>query len=492
LSGIGDIYEMHLRDCQIVASGRHPDPAESWVRPSFTGSAVPAHFAHTESSVRLDTREAPAKTISADFDRRPIQEVQAHLAADPDAAVEYLYAWLFTAYPDLRGLFPHAMTQTRAAVFGKLVSVLADLDDQHRTQRALARLAIDHRKFGVKEKHYQPFFDALYVTVQHVAGPAWSAEMAAALRSALDWFGSVMRDAAAADALAQPAWWTGEIVQHDRRTDAVAVLTIRPDRPLRYVPGQYIQVQTPRWPRIWRSYSVANAPRANGLIDIHVRAVSGGMVSTALVSHCAAGDTILLGTASGEMRVPDDPSRDLVCVAGGTGLAPVKAIVEAVVGAAGQGRRRVITLYVGVRRIRDLYDVRDLETLRRAYPSLTVITVVEQEPDFTPAVAEDRPDAPVPRVGRLPEVVGGHESFRDCDVYIAGPAGLISATVAELSRRVPADRMHHDPIDALELAMNPPRFEPTAPAADPPATTSDPPKTDPPKTTADPPNPVAD
>jgi NAD(P)H-flavin reductase/hemoglobin-like flavoprotein len=465
LSGIGDIYEMHLRDCRIVASGRHPDSAEPWVHPAFTESAIPAHFAHAESSVRLDSPETPAKTISADFDRRPIREVQARLAADPDAAMEYLYAWLFTAYPDLRSLFPHAMTQTRAAVFGKLVSVLSGLDDQHGTEQELARLAIDHRKFGVKEKHYAPFFDALYVTAQHAAGPAWTGEMAAALRSALDWFGSVMQAAADADAVAQPAWWTGEIVQHDRRTDTVAVLTIRPDHPLSYVPGQYIQIQTPRWPRIWRSYSVANAPRANGLIDIHVRAVPGGMVSTALVSHCAAGDTVLLGAARGEMQVPDDPGRDLVCIAGGTGLAPVKALAEAVVGAAGQGRRRAITLYVGARRDRDLYDLRDLETLRLAYPSLTVITVIEQEPDFTPGVLEDHPDRLLPRVGRLPDVVRGHESFRDCDVYIAGPPGLISATVAELSRRVPADRLHHDPIEALQLAMDPPAFEPPVPAA---------------------------
>src|SRR5262249_6123721 len=193
--------------------------------------------------------------------------------------------------------------------------------------------------------------------------------------AARGWWGSVRAGAAAADAEQQRAGWTGEIVQHDRRTETVAVLTIRPDQPLSYVAGQYVQVQTPRWPRIWRSYSIANAPRANGLLDIHVRAVPGGMVSSALVSHCTTGDIVLLGAASGQMRAPDDPARDLVCVAGGTGLAPLKAITEAVVGAAGQGKRRTITLYAGVRHGRDLYDQRDLETLRLAYPSLTVIPV---------------------------------------------------------------------------------------------------------------------
>ena len=361
--------------------------------------------------------------------------------------MEYFYARLFTAHPELRGLFPHAMTQTRAAVFRELASLIAGLDDQDRTEQALAKAARDHRKFGVREKHYQPFFDALTAMAEHLAGPSWTSQYAAAWRAATEWFAAVMAEAAAEDAGHQPAWWTGEIVQHDRRTDTVAVLTIRPDRPLSYVPGQYIHVQTPRWPRIWRSYSIANAPRDNGLIDIHVRAVPGGMVSTALVGHCATGDTVLLGAARGDMAVPDDPGRDLVCVAGGTGLAPLKAITEAVVAAAGQGRRRAITLYVGVRRKSDLYDVRDLETLTLSYPPLTVIQVAEHELDFAG------------RIGRLPEVVWTHPSFRDCDVYVAGPAGLVSGAVQLLSKRVPAGRLHHDPIDALRVARHPQRQE---------------------------------
>jgi NAD(P)H-flavin reductase len=335
------------------------------------------------------------------------------------------------------------MRQTRAALFRMLAALAGKLDDEQELAEALGRIARDHRKFGVREKHYQPFFDALFAMAEHAAGRAWTASGAIAWRSALDYFAAVMADAAATDAGSQPAWWTGEIVQHDRRTDTVAVLTIRPDRRLNYEPGQYVPVQAPRWPRIWRNYSIANAPRENGLIDIHVRAVPGGMVSTALVSHCATGDTVLLGAAKGEMRLPADPAVSLVCVAGGTGLAPAKAITEAVVGAARQGRRRSITVYAGARRSRDLYDMRDLRALQLAYPSLTVIPVVERDLDF---------DA---RPGRLPEVVKSHPSFRDCDVYIAGPAGLITATVRALAGRVPAERMHHDSIEALQFARRP-------------------------------------
>lgn len=420
----------------------------------YSSSAIPPQFAHTESSSGLEEAEQPAGVKAADFDRRAIKELLADVTANPDAAMEYFYARLFTAHPDMRGLFPHAMTQTRAAVFRELSTLIAGLDDERRSEQVLAQAARDHRKFGVQVKHYRPFFDALTATAEHVAGPSWNRESAAAWGAAAEWFEAVMTAAAADDTARQPPWWTGEIVQHDRRTDTVAVLTIRPDRPLIYVPGQYIHVQAPRWPRIWRRYSIANAPRDNGLIDIHVRAVPGGMVSTALVSHCATGDTVLLGAARGTMAAPEDPGRDVVCVAGGTGLAPLKAITEAVVAASGQGRRRAITLYVGVRRKRDLYDVRDLETLRLAYPPLTVIQVAEHELDFAG------------RIGRLPEVVWTHPSFRDCDVYVAGPAGLVSSTAQLLSKRVPARRLHHDPVDALQAARHPERQEnPSRPAA---------------------------
>jgi len=424
-----------------VASARDRDH-EPPIPAAVAGSPIPRQFARTDASARLGQSE-PRRVVDAAFDRRPIRDLLARAAGDPDRAMEYFFARLFADHPDLRGLFPYSMTQTRASVFGMLAVLVRQLDDEHETSRALAMIARDHRKFGVREKHYRPFFDALLALAEHVAGPAWSAHSAVAWRSAVEYFAAVMADAAAEDARLRPAWWTGEIVQHDRRTDTVAVLTIKPDRLVSYEPGQYLAVQAPRWPRIWRNYSIANAPRENGLIDLHVRAVPGGMVSTALVSHCAAGDVLLLGAARGDLRPPADPAADLVCVAGGTGLAPVKAIIETVVSVARQGRRRSITLYAGARRSRDLYDMRDLEALRRAYPSLTVIPVAEHEAEFDG------------RVGRLPEVVKSHPSFRDCDVYIAGPAGLITATMRALGRRVPAERLHHDSIEALQFARRP-------------------------------------
>lgn len=424
-----------------MAIDREPDRLRNGA--AFVGPAVGDALARTEGSSRPASTAPAAATERPDFDVAAVRNTFAHLIAQPGEAMEYMYARLFAANPQFRSLFPLAMTAMRESAFRELARIIWRLDDRVATEEALGRLARDHRKFGVSARHYGPFFDALLATVEQYAGRAWTAQAGVAWRRALDYFAKVMAAAEKQDAQSQPAWWIGEVVQHDRRAETIAVLTIRPDRPLSYQPGQYIWVQSPRWPRIWRRYSIANAPRGNGLLDIHVRWVPGGMVSTALVNYCNSGDTLTLGAARGDLGAAPGSGRDLVCIAGGTGLAPIKAIIESVVAASGHGRRREVALYVGARRIKDLYDMRDLEALQRAYPPLTLIPVVEKEIDFTG------------RVGRLPEVVAAHPSFRDCEVYVAGPAGLVSATVRALTGRVPPDRLHHEPVETLRLASSP-------------------------------------
>lgn len=394
-------------------------------------------IAKTESSARL-AEEEPVITVPVTrADRQAVIDSFGRLTASQQFAMEYLYARLFVTRPELRTLFPLSMEHTRATTFGMLARLVASLPDPPATDVLLAQLGRDHRKFGVKADHYQPFFDALLATVEQVSGPGWTESVSQAWRVVLAYFATSMRSAAAQDASTQPAWWIGEIVQHDLRTPTIAVLTIRPDRPLTFQPGQYISVQVARWPRVWRRYSIANAPRENGLLDIHVRAVPGGMVSTALVSHAGTGDTLTLASARGDLRVPADIDRDVVCVAGGTGLAPIKAIVEAIVMQTRQGKRRSVTLYLGARRDSELYDMRDLATLRLAYPALNLIRVIDEVH------------------GRLSEAVRQHASFRNTEVYVAGPAGLVSATVRALAHRVPSDRFHHDPLDALMAASRP-------------------------------------
>jgi NAD(P)H-flavin reductase len=167
---------------------------------------------------------------------------------------------------------------------------------------------------------------------------------------------------------------------------------------------------------------------------LHVRALPGGWVSGSLVRHTRIGDSILLGPALGRMGLDPDSDRDLLCVAGGTGLAPIKAIIEQVVAAKG---RRHIHLIFGARTERDLYDLEDLHLLEATYPRLRVIPVVSDDPTYDGIR------------GKVSEVLSRFSDWSDHDAFVAGPTGMISETVSRLQQLgMQPDRIQHDSLHA--------------------------------------------
>jgi NAD(P)H-flavin reductase/hemoglobin-like flavoprotein len=420
-----------------------PAPRDS----EMPAAQIPAVTADQPALLTIQQESAAAaqsviEHSAAEIPGRQVRLVKKSFAAIEECgqrAMEYFYARLFVQNPELRSMFPLAMGTHRQRVFDALTAMVTSMDSPGELADQVGQLARDHRKFGVKDKHCEAFFGALLATVQQFSAGSWDTETTAAWQAALGCISTGMQTAAAKAAETSPPWWVGEIVQHDRRGPDLAVLTIRPDQPLPYLPGQYVSVQVARWPRIWRSFSIANAPRAGGLIDLHVRAVPGGMVSTALVQYAQAGDSLLLGPAEGTMTVPaEEPGRDLLCIAGGTGLAPVKALIEGVIAAGRPGPQRRITLFAGARNGAGLYDAADLARLEASYPLLTVIPAVSHDPDWNGLA------------GPLPELVrqyaaGGERDIFDGEVFVSGPSRMVREVLRILARRVPSERIHYDP-----------------------------------------------
>ena len=342
----------------------------------------------------------------------------------------YFYGHLFAIEPQIRAMFPAAMDTQRKRFYQALTRIVASGDDDV-LAAYLDGLGRAHRKFGVQKDHFDAFAQALTATWQRYAPSAW-ADAAAEWDGLYHRVSRAMVAAADRDAEQSPPWWLAEIVDYEMRGADLAVLTLLPSQSVPYQPGQHISIQTPRWPRLWRSYSVANAPRDDGTLTLHVRAVPGGLVSAALVHHVTVGDTLLLGAADGAMMADTASGRDVLCLAGGTGLAPVKAIVEAIVGTQGARPHREIVLYHGARYEAGLYDLADLQHLERNYPWLQVIPVVSEEA------------APDAIFGSIPDVVAV-ANWRDRDVYVAGPDPMIARTVSELKDRgAPEERLHYD------------------------------------------------
>jgi NAD(P)H-flavin reductase/hemoglobin-like flavoprotein len=367
------------------------------------------------------------------FDARLVKESFSHLTENPDLAMEHFYARLFVCHPEIRSMFPHAMHDHMERVFDALARIVWHIDNPDSLIDYLSRLGRGHRKFGVKERHYEPFLTVLAETVRHFNGHNWTAKTQAAWDAALGRVSSAMLAAAERDAALQPPWWVGEVVQYDQRRPDLAVLTIKPDQPLHYTPGQYLAVQVPRWPRVWRNFSIANAPRENGLVDLHVRGVRGGMVSGSLVHNTRPGDTLLLGQACGQMTASADPETPLLCIAGGTGLAPIKAIIEGVINGSKPGRRREIVLFFGAQSSEDLYDLPDLRVLEWIYSALTVIPVVAQQEEFDGIN------------GSLPDVAARYAKCEGREIFVSGPEFMVRRTVALLADRVRPGQIRYDP-----------------------------------------------
>jgi NAD(P)H-flavin reductase len=222
----------------------------------------------------------------------------------------------------------------------------------------------------------------------------------------------------AADAAAeQPPWWDADVVSHDRRSFDIAVVKVKPRNPFGYQPGQSISLESELRPRLWRYFSPANAPRPDGVMELHVKARDGGPVSSALVRQLGVGDVLRLGPPMGHLGLDTASDRDLLLVAGGMGLAPLKALIDQV---ARFGPKRRVDLFVGARIEDQLYDRPELDRLMQENPWLTV----------TYAVSDDK-ESPLEH-GDVGDVVDRHGPWRSRDVYIAGPGPMVEDTEARL------------------------------------------------------------
>ncbi|HEV3288480.1 MAG TPA: globin domain-containing protein [Streptosporangiaceae bacterium] len=435
---------------RLQATGTESTAAPGWCTPSTSGTAVPAGPAI--SAVQHGTASPAAAAgqpgghggggfaarlpgeTPAQLNSRLLRKSISQLEPDSEHVMAYFFATLFLRNPELRPMFPVAMDMPRRRVFGALTRYVWSCDHPEALARWLSELAREHRKYGVTERHYRPFCEALLATIEVFSGRAWNPEMKAAWESALSYMATIMTDAAHG-ARDEPAWMLAEVAGHELRRPDLAVLRLRPDAPgpLPYQPGQHISVQVPRWPRVWREYSIANAPRADASLLLHVRAVPGGRVSTALVHHTRVGDTVLVGRARGDMTPDVISSRAVVCVAGGTGLAPVKALAEALARLGQPLAPASVRVLAGARWADDLYDLPDLERLAGCCPFLEVIPVVSDEPGYRGLR------------GTLPEVTARHLAPETGDVFISGPPAMVTATAAAVAERAPGARIHFDP-----------------------------------------------
>jgi len=166
---------------------------------------------------------------------------------------------------------------------------------------------------------------------------------------------------------------------------------------LQFLAGQYIDFLLKGGER--RSFSMANAPHADELIELHIRQVAGGSFTDHVFSKMKERDILRLEGPLGSFFLREDSAKPIVLVASGTGFAPIKSILET---AFHRNVTRPMVLYWGGRRPKDLYLNALAEKWAREHPHFRYVPVASEarpEDQWTGrsgfvhrAVMEDFPD----------------------------------------------------------------------------------------------------
>lgn len=203
------------------------------------------------------------------------------------------------------------------------------------------------------------------------------------------------------------------VVDKQRRTPVIIELSLGPDAEgINYVPGQYVLIGDAEYRRPPRSYSIANAPRRDGRIDLLVTLVVGGEVSPWIHNELQVDEQVLISGPYGTFIDDRDEGRPRLYLAGGSGLAPVRALAESLL------RRAVhppVTLLFSARTAHDLIDDALLRSWMRTDAAFRYI------PTLTRATGP-------PPVGHIPDVLPTLVSrLDDFLVYVAGSSGFVAA-----------------------------------------------------------------
>lgn len=229
----------------------------------------------------------------------------------------------------------------------------------------------------------------------------------------------------------------GRIVSAHALGHDIRHLVIELDAPITYAAGQYAQLTVPGHAALAdapRCYSFCAPPQGAGQtrVEFHVRKVAGGQFTEWLFGADRYGEWVDVHGPFGEFGFRDD-GRPMVCIAGGTGLAPLLAMLDAL---STRARAPDVTLFIAARSQRDLYCKAELAELRHRWPGeMRVVPVLSQEPEGTGwRGLTGHCDMHLERFCSIP----------DSSVYLCGPPAMIDATVAAVGRLGGGQHVHYD------------------------------------------------
>ncbi len=204
-----------------------------------------------------------------------------------------------------------------------------------------------------------------------------------------------------------------------------------------YVPGQYIQLLTPRYgdrsEEVYRAYSVASDPADRNAIELIIRLVPGGICTTYCFDFLKTGDPVRLNGPYGEFRLSGTDA-EIIFVAGGSGIAPIRCMLF-------EMRNRKIArkarFYFGGNTVTDICLVEEMRSFERGLHDFSFVPVVANIRDGDKWEGE---------TGLVTDVV--RRNVKDasaCEGYLCGSPGMIDASVKLLRELgMPEEKIYYD------------------------------------------------
>jgi CDP-4-dehydro-6-deoxyglucose reductase len=191
-------------------------------------------------------------------------------------------------------------------------------------------------------------------------------------------------------------------------------LELPADDALSYRAGQYINILLPDGEK--RSFSFAMAPHETAGIELQIRHIPGGRFTTHVFTEMKVGESVEFEGPLGSFFLREDSDKPMIFVAGATGFAPVKSMLEH---AFHVGFKRRMVLYWGVRSKKDLYLAELPAKWAAEHPNFT----------FVPVLSEPKPeDHWTGRTGLVHEaILQDYPDLSAHQIYACGSVGMVEA-----------------------------------------------------------------
>ena len=173
-----------------------------------------------------------------------------------------------------------------------------------------------------------------------------------------------------------------DIFDYTYDTKGLVIKLTEPDK-MDFKAGQYIQLESKKYPKgkqvVTRAYSMANSPSRNGEVELIIRKVPDGIMTTFVHDYLKNGEELILTGPYGDFYIRDTDA-DMIFVAGGSGMAPFKGILEHL---AEEQTKRHIVYFFGARTKKDLFLVDEMREYEKKLADFTFIPVLSQIDEVT-------------------------------------------------------------------------------------------------------------